>query len=213
MIFDVILIAILALTMVFGFRSGIVYTFIHTIGWALSIVLAFVWSPKLQDFLIEKTSLKNSIYEAFLAKFSQSLAFRDESIENLPAIFKKIIENAHSSMTASLAETMSDILFVTLCFVIVVLTVKILLWLITELFSKKKTDGITGFTDGILGLAAGLIHGVFIVFFFFAFLTVINGFLSPELSTKIAEALSASAFAKDFYDNNLLLLVVRSFLK
>ena len=89
MIFDVILIAILALTMVFGFRRGFVYTFIHTIGWVLSIVLAFVWSPKLQDFLIEKTSLKNSIYEAFLAKFSQSLAFRDESIENLPAILKK----------------------------------------------------------------------------------------------------------------------------
>ena len=212
MVFDIILVAILAIAMVKGMRSGFVYTFIHTVGWLLAALMGFVWSPKLQDYILANTEFRDKLYAKFLDKFSQSLSFRDETIENMPDILRKVFEEATSGMTASLAETVTDVVFVTLCFVAVVFAVKILLYLIAALFSKKNQDGVAGFTDGLLGLAAGFVHGLLIVFFLFAFLTVFNSFLPETMSLKIADSLSESAFAKDFYDNNLLLLVVRSFL-
>lgn len=213
MIFDIILIAILAVTMVKGFRSGFVYTFIHAVGWLLAVVMGFVWSPKLRTYLLENTKLHDRLHEAFLEKFSQSLTFREETMENLPEIIRKAFDDAYAGMTSSLAQTIADVLFTTLCFVIVVAAAKLVLLLITLLFSKRNSDGgITSFTDGVLGLVAGIVHGILIIFFMFALLTVFSGFLSPEMSVKIADSLSESAFAKDFYDNNLLLLIVRSFL-
>lgn len=212
MVFDIILIAILALAMVRGMRNGFVYTFIHTVGWILAAVMGFVWSPKLQDYILANTDFKDRLYEKFLYKFSQSLSFRDDTVSNMPDILQKVFDEATSGMTAALAETVTDILFVTLCFIAVVAVVKLALFLIAALFSKKNQDGVAGFTDGLLGLIAGFAHGLLIVFFLFAFLTVFNGFLPGDLSIKIADSLRESAFAKDFYNNNLLLLVVRSFL-
>ncbi len=213
MIFDIILIAILAVAMVKGFRTGFVYTFIHAVGWILAVVIGFAWSPKLQAYIIEHTKLYSRIYDAFLVKFSQSLSFRDETVENLPKIIRKIIDDTYASITSSLAQTVTDIFFTIMCFVIVVAVVKIVLLFITALFSKKKSDsGFTSITDGMLGLTAGMLQGILIIFFIFAVLTVASGFMAPEMSEKIANSLTESAFAKDFYDNNLLLLVIRSFL-
>lgn len=213
MIFDIILIAILAVTMVRGFRSGFVYTFIHAAGWILAVVIGFAWSPKLQNYIINNTKLYTKLYSAFFERFSQSITFQNETIEHLPKIIKKVFDDAYMSIASSLAETVTDILFTILCFVTVVAVIKLILLLVTVLFSKKNSDGgFTSFTDGMLGLAAGIVHGIIIIFFMFAFLTVFSGFMSPEFSAKIADSLSESAFAKDFYDNNLLLLIVRSFL-
>ena len=49
---DIAIAAIILLSAGFGFASGFVKTFLHTVGWILSIVLGFIWYPQLKAFFI-----------------------------------------------------------------------------------------------------------------------------------------------------------------
>ena len=207
--FDIIVIAILVFGMVFGFRSGFIYTFIHTIGWLL---IGFIWAPKLCDFITQKTDFYNSLYNAFLIRFSESFTIADDTVAQLPEILAKFIDSTEMNFVSSVSKTMTDLCFSIISFLLVVLAVKLMLWLITEMFSKKQNGGFTGLLDGILGLAFGLMRSFLVVFFLLALLVPVSSFLAPDTASALIESLSKSVFTKDLYDNNLLMLIVRDFL-
>ncbi len=210
--FDIIVIAILVFGMVFGFRSGFIYTFIHTIGWLLALLIGFIWAPKLCDFITQKTDFYNSLYNAFLIRFSESFTIADDTVAQLPEILAKFIDSTEMNFVSSVSKTMTDLCFSIISFLLVVLAVKLMLWLITEMFSKKQNGGFTGLLDGILGLAFGLMRSFLVVFFLLALLVPVSSFLAPDTASALIESLSKSVFTKDLYDNNLLMLIVRDFL-
>ena len=210
--FDIIVIAILVFGLVFGFRSGFIYTFIHTIGWLLALLIGFIWAPKLCDFITQKTDFYNSLYNAFLIRFSESFTIADDTVAQLPEILAKFIDSTEMNFVSSVSKTMTDLCFSIISFLLVVLAVKLMLWLITEMFSKKQNGGFTGLLDGILGLAFGLMRSFLVVFFLLALLVPVSSFLAPDTASALIESLSKSVFPKDLYDNNLLMLIVRDFL-
>ncbi|MCI8630715.1 MAG: CvpA family protein [Firmicutes bacterium] len=209
MIFDIIVIAILVAAMVLGFRSGFVYTFIHTIGWFLAVLIGFIWSPQARDFIILHTEIYDSLYDTFFNKFSDSFTVADDTVAQLPAIIEKAVRSTETNFISAAADTMAGLCITVISFLAVLITVKIILWAVTEILSKKRNDGFTGAVDGLLGLAAGMIRGFLVVFFVLAILVPVSSFVSPETASSISESLNNSVFAKDLYNNNLIMLVVR----
>ena len=61
--------------------------------------------------------------------------------------------------------------------------------------------------DRGLGLVAGLIEGLVIVFFFLALLVIIVNISWTGLSELIVDMIQNSIFTETLYDNNLMLLV------
>ena len=183
--FDIIVIAILVFGMVFGFRSGFIYTFIHTIGWLLALLIGFIWAPKLCDFITQKTDFYNSLYNAFLIRFSESFTIADDTVAQLPEILAKFIDSTEMNFVSSVSKTMTDLCFSIISFLLVVLAVKLMLWLITEMFSKKQNGGFTGLLDGILGLAFGLMRSFLVVFFLLALLVPVSSFLAPDTTSAL----------------------------
>lgn len=212
MIFDILIIFILAVSMVLGFRSGFLYACIHTVGWLLAVLMGFIWSPKLCILLNEKTKLPESLENAFYSRFSESFSTADETLQQLPSILSSLIQRTETAFVSQAAQTMADLCLSILAFLLTALAVKLLLWVLTETLSRKQNHGFTGLADGILGLAAGFLRGVLIVFFGLALLVPLCSFLAPETSSSIMGTLSGSMFAKDLYDNNLLMLIVRDFI-
>ena len=212
MIFDILVIFVLAVSMVLGFRSGFLYACIHTVGWLLAVLMGFIWSPKLCVLLNEKTRLPASLENAFYSRFSESFSTADETLRQLPEILSSLIRKTEISFVSQAAQTMPNLCLSILAFLLTALAVKLLLWVLTETLSRKRNDGFTGLADGILGLAAGFLRGILLVFFGFALLVPLCSFLAPETASSVMEALSSSMFAKDLYDNNLLMLIVRSFI-
>lgn len=209
MIFDIIVIVILAAAMVLGFRSGFVYTFIHTVGWILAVLIGFIWSPQARDFIVLHTNIYDSLYDTFFNKFSDSFTLADDTVAHLPKIIVKSIENTETALASSIADTMTGLCITVISFFAIAITVKIILWVVTELLSKKKNEGFTGMVDGLLGLAAGIVRGFLIVFVVLALLVPVSSFVAPETAASISQNLDKSVFAKDLYDNNLIMLVVR----
>ena len=211
MIFDVIVAAIIILTMVSGFRRGFIYTFSHTLGWIGAMIAAFFLASPLRTLLSEKTGLDDHIYTAFLNKFSISSDALSSSSDTFPLIMGQITETAENAAEA-LSERLTELTMLLLCFFLILISVKIILFFLTIGLSKRRAKGFTGFLDGLLGLLAGFLRGVVFVFLFLALLLPIVNLVSPTSTELILSGLDASYFTRTLYDSNYLVLVINDFL-
>ena len=117
MIFDVIVAAIIILTMVSGFRRGFIYTFSHTLGWIGAMIAAFFLASPLRTLLSEKTGLDDHIYTAFLNKFSISSDALSSSSDTFPLIMGQTAENA----AEALSERLTELTMLLLCFFLILM--------------------------------------------------------------------------------------------
>lgn len=208
MFLDIVVVAILVLTMVSGFRRGFIYTFTHTLGWVGSMVAAFVFAAPLRDFAAEKTQLDQWIYDAFYDKFSLSAEALRSTSDTLPLILGRGIDTAASEAAQTVSTRLTELTMTIACFIAILLAVKILVYLLTLTISKRRSKGFVGFVDGLLGLVAGMIRGIIFVFIFLALLLPVVNLVSPESTQLILDSLDASYFSRTLYDSNFIVLII-----
>lgn len=212
MILDIIVIVIMVLCMVFGFRRGFVHTFVHTLGWFGAMIAAFFFTSQLKDLLTEKTTLYDQIFTMFSDKLSLSTDSVTSSAATLPLILNRSVNSATAEASNLLSTKLADLTMTILCFVIIFIVVKALLFFITLAFSRKQNKGFVGFFDGLLGLVVGMIRGIIFVFIFLALLLPITNLVSPASTQLILNSLSASYFSRTLYDSNFIVLIINDFL-
>lgn len=212
MILDIIVIGILVLTMVFGFRRGFIYTISHTLGWVASLVAAFLLASPLRDLMTEKTQIDDSIYFALFDKLSLSSDSLTASTQSFPLIIGQTVSEATENAAMAIAEKITELTTLLLCFFAILLVAKIIFFFLTTAASRREKKGFTGFTDGLLGMLAGFLKGVVFVFLFLALLLPVTNLVSPFSAELILGSLDSSHFARALYDNNYLVLVINDFL-
>lgn len=212
MILDIIVAAILILTMVSGFRKGFVYTFTHTLGWLGAMVAALLLSPWLRDLLLKKTQINSHIQESFFDNLSVSSDCLSNAADSFPLIMGKRIDTAVSEAAEILSDKLTAITMIIISFLILFFVIKAVLFLLTIALSRKERKGFTGFFDGVLGLVAGMIRGVIFVFLFLAILLPVVNLISPFSTELVLNSLDSSHYAKTLYDSNFLLLIINDFL-
>ena len=212
MFLDIIVAAILILTMVSGFRRGFVYTFTHTLGWLGAMVAAFVLSPWLRKLLSDKTELNSSIHESFLDKLSLSSDCISSSEDSFPLIMARGINSAAGNAAELFSDKLTAITMVVISFLLLFFAVKIILFFLTIALSKRQNKGFVGFFDGLLGMIAGMIRGIIFVFLFLALLLPAVNLMSPASTDLVLSSLEASRFARTLYDCNFVVLIINDFL-
>ncbi len=181
-------------------------------GWLLAIILGFVWSPKAKAFLLDKTDYYDSIHKSLAERFSSAVSAENFFADGFPKILQGVVEKMSRAAADSFADSMTELLFTILSFIAVTLLIKLILWLVIGLFSKKHAGGLTAFLDGLAGLCAGLVKGVLMVFVLFALMVPVMSLASSQFALSFQNWLADSTFACDLYDNNLIILIVRDFL-
>ena len=212
MVLDIIVIAIMILCMVFGFRRGFVHTFVHTLGWFGALVAAFFFSSQLKERLIDKTGLYDQIHKIFSDKLALSMDSVDSSANSLPLILNRSINTAAEGASDLLSDKLTDLTMTILCFILIFFAAKILLFFLTLALSRRQNKGFVGFFDGVLGLVAGTINGIIFVFIFLALLLPITNLVSPLSTDLILKSLDASYFSRTLYDSNFIVLMINDFL-
>ena len=208
MIFDIIILIILVLTMVFGLRRGFMYSFIHTLGLIGSLVAAFVFTKPVQRLLADNTMLDENFYNTIFENVSASLNSILSPTDTLPLILTDSINAAADDTAAMAAQNLTDFAMQIISFIAIFIVVKLICYIAISIFSKRNNDGFTGFFDGLLGLIAGLIKGLLIIFVFLALLAPGMNLMSPASAEIFMTALDNSYIAKTLYDANFLLLVL-----
>lgn len=215
MIMDVLVGLILVGAMVYGLRKGFIHTFIHTIGWVLALVLAYIATPFVKRLLMGETTLYDTMKAGFAQRFSESLPNTQSSFDSLPANVGDAVGDKITQLTDSIvqqtASSFAGLAFTVLVFVGLVVLIKIVLWLVLRLLSKDYNDGFMNFFDGLFGLIFGLFKGLLMAFIFLAVLLPVMNIISPDYTTFVIGSLDNSMFAKDLYDNNFIVLLLQSF--
>lgn len=207
---DIAIAVIVGLSAVFGFVSGFVKTFLHTVGWILSIVLGFIWYPQLKDFLIDNTNYYFSMKDAVTGRLDAAAgAAITETFENIPDVLVRAFIAASETLSSSLADTITNLFFSLISLVMIVAGIKLIFWILIQLFSKTKNEGFTGFVDGILGFGFGLLKGILLILILMALMVPISNFADTSFFT---EAIDQSQVAKILYNANPILLFVKGLL-
>ena len=208
MIFDIIILIILVLTMVFGFRRGFVYSFIHTLSLIGTLIVAFFGAKIMRTQLAERTMLDDNLYNNLFERFSTSLDSALSPLDTLPLILGEKVDAAAADTAALAAEKLTDFLMLIIGFLILFVALKFICYIIILFVSRKNNDGFIGAVDGLLGMLAGLIKGVLIVFILLALLVPGMNLMSPASAEIFLTALDNSYIAGTLYDANFLLLIL-----
>lgn len=202
---DVLIVVVFVLTTVSGYRRGFVNTFIHTLGWLLSLVLGFAWYPRLAEFLREKTDIYDSVHKKIAERVAeQGSAVADPVSDALPDILKTLWDKAEETIASVFADGLSGFIFQLISFLLVVAAIRMIFFFLSSLFSKKHNEGLIGFGDGLMGLLAGSIKGIVLIHLLLALMVPMISLSSGDFLTT---ALAESRLAGSLYDNNLLLLI------
>ena len=211
---DGIIVILLIFTIVSGYRRGFIHTFIHTVGWLLAVILGFVWYPHVIKFLKEKTAFYDAVHGKIAERISENAgSATDAAMTGIPEVIRDLLDKAIGSATDAIALSMSDslsnLIFNIIGFLVVAIAIKLILLGLTILFSKEKNGGFIGGIDGFLGLLAGALKGIILVYILLALMVPIT---SLSGSSFLMGELDGSVLGSYLYDNNLILRMVKGFL-
>lgn len=209
---DIVLVLVITLSIITGYAKGFIRTFLHAIGWILSMVLAFVWSPKIQAWLLEHTKIYENMQELLADKFADSVPGTAATFDILPKALSQGLDSFTGNVSTFMATRMTDIIFTLLSFVLVIFAIKLIIYILVGLLSKKNRRGLTGMLDGALGAVAGLITGILLVYVLLALLIPLAALAGADLTQIIANAIDKSFIVKEMYNNNLMVTVFQNFI-
>lgn len=206
---DIIVAVIFVYSAAQGLRKGFARTFLHAIGWILSVVIGYASYAPIVDFLKNKTGF----YDLLLLKVTEKIssgANGETFVDGLPQLLRETAQSLSDSLASTLAAGITEFLFRMICFLLVVLIVRWIILGLSVFFSVKQKRSVTGFIDGSFGLLAGVVKGVMLIFVILALMVPIIGLSKTDT---LYSQLQDSTIASMLYDNNLLFLMVDDFIE
>ena len=210
MAIDIFLCILLVVITALGYRNGFIYTLFHTLGWLISLLIGFVFTPMVKTYMIQSDIFYTSIREQVLLRMPGNLEDHPLTAEGIPRSIRRVMEDMTTSLTESAVSVVTDFLMTVAAFLILVAASKFLLYILIALFSKRNNPGATGIIDGLLGLGMGFIKGFVVVYLVLAIMIPAINLASPDHAFSLLTSLDSSLMAKDLYDNNPLLLLFRN---
>lgn len=188
MILDIIVGALIFLCAFNGLRRGFGYTLIHTLGWLIAIVTAFIGTDHAKKYLFED--------------YNFVMDFLSPSTTLPPYI---------SSITGDVVEFTTSMLSTVIIFLVIFLGVKLVLALLLSLFTRNDRESFAGKINSFFGMLAGFIKGYIIVSILIFALLPCAQIISADFLLQCQNQLEASHIAKVFYDTNILPILLKGF--
>jgi uncharacterized membrane protein required for colicin V production len=218
LIIDVALAFIVLFFLFLGFKNGFIRTVLHTFGWIIAIVAAALLRKPFCALLEKHTTLYEHLYER-IEKLLTSLSGNlvdgvtgGANSSGIPGILDEGLHSASDSVTRVAAEQAADVLFVIIAFLALLFLVKLILSILTLIFSKKSRGrGLVGGIDGLAGALLGLAQAALLVFALLALLLPVSYLINTDAYNWVVHQMDRSVFSQYLYEHNLLLSVVREY--
>lgn len=211
MIMDILVLVVFALSIFFSLRKGFAVALAGFFKGIAAVVLAWVFCDDLAALLLKVPAVHTFAVE----KISQQLSVRWENSDiykALPELFTSGENNISNALINEGASRLAALFLTILSFFLILVGVRLLASAAEKLFSHKEHGGFIGFSDRLLGLLLGIIIATFNILLFLALLLPLVGIVVPSWCETLPQWFEGSYFAKDIYDNNLLLILIRDFI-
>jgi hypothetical protein len=216
MVMDIMVAVIFFGTVFLSMHRGFALTVVNFLRSIAGLVLAVFFSDDLRDWLLAHTGMADWMEERLSQSLQETLTSTWEAsslYQMLPELLKGQAVGLTDTLSGEGASRLVSVFMGIVSFFIIVIAVGVVASVLNRLFSRQYNGGFFGFIDWLLGGAMGLVTGAIYVFVFLAVITPATALFMPDLSQSLAASLADSRFAGSLYDNNLLLLFFRDFLK
>ncbi len=212
MILDILLVAIVILSAIHGYRKGFVHTLIRSVGWVGAVVLAYLITPTAMTLFTEYTGFYDVFYSRVATKIDVSLESIDALVDSLPDSISASLDSTSSNIVDGVTSEFTTIFGTVVVFALCFILIRLLLALVLHLFSKDYNGGVIHFADGLFGMLFGFLCGGILVLVFCALLLPASNLLSPSISEWISSQIAASHITAELYDENFLLLLLDNYM-
>lgn len=183
---------------------GFARTVLSALQWVLCLVCGFLFSDDIKD-LLYKIGIGSGMEKSISAAIADKA---DESLVSVPGLFREWAGNTADYAAKETAQNITGFILMVLAFLAIIFAVKIVLFLLTHLLSKKYHDGPLAFIDSAGGMILGVILGVFYVLIAMTVLVLVLHWLPESTQNVVMDYLGSSYFSRIIYDNNPLLTLL-----
>ena len=214
-IIDLIILAILAICIFFGYKNGLTKSIIKILSFVIAIVVAAIFFKPVSNLIIANTEIDENIRQAVVNLVYKDVEENGEVKEdtNLPQAMvnyindsiKNAVEDTKEKVVNSAADNIAVTAINVASAVLLFVVTRIALLIITAITDILTDLPVIKQFDKTGGVVYGVIKGLLIIFVIFAVISLI----SPAIEkTGIITSINKSFIGGFLYDNNLLLNIV-----
>lgn len=217
-IIDLIIIAIVALSIFLGYKQGLVGVAYKILSFIVAIVLAFALSGPVSNFIIENTEFDEGINQTIQGTLQSKNIEEDANKENteegnvstvitdyVAKEIKKATAETQNHVASTVADSLTNNIVYAITFIGIFLVARIILFVLKFLAEAIAELPIIKQFNKAGGLLYGILRGIFIVFLFFAIVSVLASFINID---GFLDIIRSSIIANFAYNNNLLLKIL-----
>lgn len=212
MIADIIVIAILALSIFLGYRKGLVELGIKLVGVIIAIVLTLILYRPITNIIINTTSLDENLEQAILNQGQKIINPEEQSEEtnqvqkNEQDIVTQVEEQIENEMLPEAARELSINIIRACVMLILYIVIKIALRFVTALANLVAKLPILNQFNKLGGIIYGAIRGLLIIY---VLLLLISFFGQVNPQNKIHTEIQNSFITKEMYNKNIINLLIK----
>ncbi len=195
MIADIVVIAVVAVCIILGYRSGFLKSLINIVSYIVSIVLSFFFYPVLSKFL-----MGTPLYTFFLEKVGERYP-QSGLIQTEWQFLEKYIKGAEGAVSAAVAELLVNII----SFIIIVIICKIAIKLIGKTLNVFTRLPIIKQFNRFGGAITGGLIGILLVYIVMALMVVFAPIGSLD---RVTNEIQKSVFAEEMFNYNIILNLI-----
>lgn len=211
-IFDVIVIAILSLSIFMGYRKGLIGVVFDLCAFVVALVITFVLYNPITNLVIENTDFDEKIESVIIENGVTEETERDNDNEEkniLNEYIDKYVSNAVTDAKNDVIESSARVIAEKVVGICVAIALFIVIRIVL-IFAKFLADGIASLPiikqfNKLGGTLYGGLRGLVIVFIILAILFFI---VSVNNNVTIINAIDSSIITKILYSNNIILNII-----
>lgn len=208
-IFDIIIIAIIALNVYACYKKGLVNLAVGLIAVVAAIILAVIFYKPVTNIIVENTEfdekIQSTIVETFAPEGEEGQVEYVGILSYLETEIGNVVNDTKNEVVYQTANAMSIKIINLIAFIAIFTVVRVVLFALTFVADAITSLPILKQLDDVGGIVYGIVKALLIVYVVLAIVSLIVGFTA---NTTIADAISSSFVTKFFYNNNLLLNLI-----
>lgn len=208
-IFDIILVAIIALNVFICYRKGLVKLAVGLIAVIVAIIISVVLYKPVSNIIIENTEIDENIENTIIENFSAETDEEEDTDNGFMKYMEKYVNDSINKTRNQIVLEASNVIatkVINICvFLGVFIVARIVLILLTFIADIIMSLPILKQFNKAGGIIYGLIKALLIIY---VILAIIFFIIYVSGNTTLSNAISSSYITKFFYNNNLLLNLI-----
>lgn len=208
-IFDIILVAIIALNVFICYRKGLVKLAVGLIAVIVAIIVSVVLYKPVSNIIIENTEIDENIENTIIENFSAETDGEEDTDNGFMKYMEKYVNDSINKTRNQIVLEVSNVIatkVINICvFLGIFIIARIVLILLTFIADIIMSLPILKQFNKAGGIIYGLIKALLIIY---VILAIIFFIIYVSGNTTLSNAISSSYITKFFYNNNLLLNLI-----